>query len=242
MIPLLRLAPTIVALLVSAAILAACSRGSDTAPMPVDDGFANDRERVSYVFGVEFGTRIAPARDEIDTAVLAQAIADVLEGREPKLSPDEVAQVRQEFTQRMQQRLQIERQQSAERNLREGEAFLAANARKPEVVVTESGLQYRVVREGSGPKPSVRDRVRVHYHGTLIDGTIFDSSVERGEPAEFALGGVILGWVEALRQMPVGSKYQLFIPPHLAYREQGTGQIGPNATLIFDVELLEIVD
>jgi FKBP-type peptidyl-prolyl cis-trans isomerase FklB len=126
-------------------------------------------------------------------------------------------------------------------NLEEGQAFLSENAQRSEVITTESGLQYEVLVLGDGPKPAATDFVKVHYHGTLLDGTVFDSSVDRGEPAEFPVNGVISGWVEALQLMSVGSKYKLFIPSGLAYGERGAGaQIGPNSTLIFEVELLEI--
>ena len=230
---------TAIALYLCISLLTACSRSESP---PADDGFADDRDRVSYVFGTEFGRRLELARDEIDTAALAQGIIDVFEGRELKLEPEEATRLRQEFAQQLQERAQAERSELAERNLREGEAFLAENAERSDITVTASGLQYRVVREADGPRPRPRDRVRVHYHGSLIDGTVFDSSVERGEPAEFPVSGVIQGWIEALQLMPVGSAYQLFVPSHLGYREQGSGRIGPNATLIFDVELLEIVD
>ncbi len=126
-------------------------------------------------------------------------------------------------------------------NLKAGEDFLAANKQRPEVHTTDSGLQYEVLKEGDGPKPKATDKVKCHYHGTLTDGTIFDSSVQRGQPATFPLNMVIKGWTEALQLMPVGSKYRLFLHPSLAYGERQTGAvIGPNSTLIFDVELLDI--
>ena len=125
-------------------------------------------------------------------------------------------------------------------NLKAGEDFLAANAKKEGVKTTASGLQYKVIKSGSGPSPKPTDTVKVHYNGTLIDGTVFDSSIRRGSPATFPVNGVIPGWTEALQLMKVGDKWQLFIPAKLAYGEQGPGPIGPNATLIFDVELLGI--
>ncbi|MFQ5448203.1 MAG: FKBP-type peptidyl-prolyl cis-trans isomerase, partial [Saprospiraceae bacterium] len=128
-----------------------------------------------------------------------------------------------------------------QKNLEEGRAFLEANKKREGVHVTESGLQYEILKEGSGPTPKAEDKVRVHYHGTLIDGTVFDSSVERGEPITFPVTGVIKGWVEALQMMQAGAKWKLFIPSNLAYGERGAGaQIGPNAVLIFEVELLGI--
>lgn len=133
------------------------------------------------------------------------------------------------------------KQEKLEANLKAGESFLEENKKRPEVKTTESGLQYEVLTEGNGAKPTATDKVKCHYHGTLIDGTIFDSSVQRGQPATFPLNMVIKGWTEALQLMPVGSKYRLFLHPSLAYGERQTGAvIGPNSTLIFDVELLDI--
>jgi FKBP-type peptidyl-prolyl cis-trans isomerase len=137
---------------------------------------------------------------------------------------------------------QKEQEMEARKNLEEGQAFLEENAGRSGVEVTESGLQYEVLKEGVGAKPTANDQVRVHYHGTLIDGTVFDSSVERGQPAVFGVGQVISGWTEALQLMPEGSKWKLFIPANLAYGERGAGsKIGPNSALIFEVELLEIM-
>jgi len=133
---------------------------------------------------------------------------------------------------------QIQKEKS-EANLKAGQAFLAQNGTRPGVTETESGLQYEILTEGNGPKPSASSKVTCHYHGTLTDGTVFDSSVQRGQPATFPLNMVIKGWTEALQLMPTGSKWRLFLPPHLAYGERQTGSfIGPNSTLIFDVELI----
>src|SRR5690606_2959694 len=149
-----------------------------------------------------------------------------------------------DFSMRMQARQMAEIQESGRKNAEEGEKFLAANAGKPDVQTTASGLQYQVLSEGSGAKPKAGDTVRVHYKGTLLDGETFDDSYARGEPVEFALAQVVPGWQEGLQLMPVGSKYKLWIPGELGYGEQGTpgGPIGPNATLVFEVELLDIVD
>lgn len=133
------------------------------------------------------------------------------------------------------------KQEKLEANLKAGESFLEENKKRPEIKTTDSGLQYEVLVEGNGAKPTATDKVKCHYHGTLIDGTIFDSSVQRGQPATFPLNMVIKGWTEALQLMPVGSKYRLFLHPSMAYGERQTGNvIGPNSTLIFDVELLDI--
>src|SRR5690606_5329496 len=169
-------------------------------------------------------------------------IRSTLAGEEPAMSQEEMMAVQQAFAQRLQTKRAAEMQAAAEANKAEGEAFLAANKGKPGVSATDSGLQYQVIEAGDGPKPAATDTVKVHYTGTLLDGTKFDSSVDRGEPAQFALNAVIPGWTEALQLMPVGAKYKLWIPSELGYGDRGTpGPIGPNQTLVFDVELIEIV-
>ena len=151
-------------------------------------------------------------------------------------------EVQKSFAERLQAKRAAEMQAAATKNKAEGEAFLSKNKSAPGVKTTASGLQYKVITEGKGPKPTGSDQVKVHYTGTLLDGTKFDSSYDRGQPAQFALNGVIKGWTEALQLMNVGSKYKLFVPSDLGYGENGTpGPIGPNATLIFEVELLEVV-
>jgi FKBP-type peptidyl-prolyl cis-trans isomerase len=159
------------------------------------------------------------------------------------LTNEEQLAVRQEFVRKLQAQQAEKAKAAAEKNKAEGEKFLADNKGKPGVKTTASGLQYTVIKEGTGPKPGPNDQVKVQYLGTLIDGTKFDSSYDRGQPAQFALNGVIPGWTEALQLMTVGSKYKLFIPSSLGYGERGTpgGPIGPNATLVFEVELVEIV-
>ncbi|MBX3725556.1 MAG: FKBP-type peptidyl-prolyl cis-trans isomerase [Xanthomonadales bacterium] len=202
-----------------------------------------DRQKVSYMVGMDLGRNLTQIQDELDVAVLVQGLQDTLAGRPTKLTEEQANQVKQDFMQKLQARAVEERTAQATANRTEGEAFLAENKNKPGVRSTESGLQYQVITEGRGSKPAATDRVRVHYVGTLLDGTKFDSSIDRGTPAEFALNGVIPGWTEALQLMSVGSKYKLFIPSDLAYGENGTpGPIGPNATLIFEVELLEILE
>jgi FKBP-type peptidyl-prolyl cis-trans isomerase FkpA len=201
-----------------------------------------EKQKVSYMVGMDVGRNLGQIKDEIDVDVLVQGMKDAMAGGETKLTPEQANEVKQAFMQKMQAKATEERTAAAAANRTEGEAFLAENGKKPGVRTTESGLQYQVITEGKGPKPAATDKVKVHYVGTLIDGTKFDSSIDRGQPAEFALNGVIKGWTEALQLMPVGSKYKLFVPSDLAYGEQGTpGPIGPNATLIFEVELLEIV-
>ena len=193
--------------------------------------------------GIGVGASLAPIREEIDLDVVMQALRTVVAGGTPLLGESEYQQVRASFGQRMQARAQAEAAALGARNAQEGAAFLAANKTRPGVFTTGSGLQYTVLESGSGPRPKATDTVRVHYRGTLLDGTEFDSSYSRNAPAEFGLDQVIMGWTEAVALMPVGSKYRFWIPGELAYGAKGTpgGPIGPNATLVFEVELLEIL-
>lgn len=193
-------------------------------------------EKFSYALGLSIsGNLIQSGVKQIDPEKFLLALNDVFSGQQPKLSAEEANKILQEF---------MEEQQSgdAKSNLEEGLLFLAKNREAEDVVETSSGLQYKIINEGDGESPNAADQVKCHYHGTLIDGTVFDSSVQRGQPAVFPVNGVIQGWVEALQMMSVGSKWRLFVPADLAYGERGAGgAIGPNTTLIFDVELLEIV-
>ena len=201
-----------------------------------------EKDKASYVVGMQIGGSLQQIKDEIDLDVVFAAIRSGLSGEEPALSREEAMEVQKAFAQRLQAKAQAETMAKAEANKKEGEAFLAANKGKAGVKSTESGLQYKVVTEGKGAKPAATDTVKVHYTGTLLDGTKFDSSVDRGEPAQFALNQVIPGWTEGLQLMPVGSKYEFWIPSELAYGDRATpGPIGPNATLHFEVELLEVV-
>ena len=198
---------------------------------------------VGYLIGGNVGRSLAPIKDELDMPVVMQAVRTVL--RDGELLMDETAlnAVRQSFSTRLQAGMAQKAQATAEANRAEGEAFLAKNKQVKGVFTTGSGLQYMVLRQGSGAMPRATDRVRVHYHGTLLDGTVFDSSYDRGEPTEFGLNQVIPGWTEGVGLMPVGAKYRFWIPGDLAYGARGTpgGPIGPNATLVFDVELQAIL-
>ncbi|MGV6851529.1 MAG: FKBP-type peptidyl-prolyl cis-trans isomerase, partial [bacterium] len=192
--------------------------------------------------GMQLGKSVKGLSEHVDLNIVIQAMTDVYEGKELKLTEDEAKQIRMAFSKQMQaeQTKKVEAEKLA--NLQEGQKYLAENGKRNEVTTTASGLQYEVVKNGNGEKPVDGDRVKVHYRGTLIDGTEFDSSYSRGEPVEFPLNGVIKGWTEALKLMSVGSKYKLYIPSELAYGERGTrGPIGPNATLLFEVELLDII-
>ncbi len=207
------------------------------------DKLTTEKDKVSYMVGMDLSNGLQQIKGEIDPAIVAQALQDALKGGKTLLTAEEALAIRQSFVQKMQAQMAEKQAAAGNKNKADGEAFLAANKSKPGVKTTASGLQYQVIKEGTGKKPGPNDQVKVHYLGTLIDGTKFDSSYDRGQPAQFALNGVIPGWTEALQLMPVGSKYKLFIPSNLAYGEKGSpGPIGPNSTLIFEVELLEILN
>ena len=198
-------------------------------------------EKVGLLVGADVGRSLAPVASEIDIPTFMQALRTVSQGGKPLLSDEEAGAVRSAFTARMNAKMQAQAAQAGSRNLAEGQAFLAKNKAVAGVHVTPSGLQYMVLRQGSGPQPMPTDRVRVNYRGTLLDGTEFDSSYKNGEPAEFALNEVVRGWTEGVGLMPVGSKYRFWIPSSLGYGAKGMGPIGPNATLVFDVELMAIL-
>jgi FKBP-type peptidyl-prolyl cis-trans isomerase FkpA len=200
-----------------------------------------DKARVGYLVGSDVGRSLAPIKSEFDMAVLMRGVRTVFDKTPPLLDEAEVATVRAAFAKRIQATMQAEAAALAGRNRSEGEAFLAKNKAVKGVFTTPSGLQYMILRQGAGQRPKPGDTVRVNYHGTLLDGSVFDSSYERGEPAQFSLSQVIPGWTEGVGMMPVGGKYRFWIPSNLAYGEQGPQEIGPNATLVFDVELLGIV-
>jgi len=193
-------------------------------------------EKVSYALGLSLGNNLLNSGiNSLNYNKLAKGIQDVLENNEPEMSNQEAQSIINDFFQALQEK-------ASEQTIKEGKSFLEDNAKRAEVITLESGLQYEILTKGNGAVPVSTDKVRVHYHGTLIDGTVFDSSVRRGQPAEFGVTQVIRGWVEALQLMPVGSKWKLFIPSDLAYGAQGAGQqIGPHTTLVFEVELIDIV-
>jgi len=204
---------------------------------------SDDKQKVAWVIGSNMGQQLVQIKDEIDFATLTRAAREYMEGKGPALDQQEAMEVMQAFEARMQAKERAQESEEAEKNQAEGQKFLQENEKKPGVSTTDTGLQYEVITEGSGPKPGPMDNVRVHYEGRLLNGEVFDSSYARGEPVQFNLDGVIPGWREGLLLMPVGSKYRLWIPGLLGYGETGTpgGPIGPNATLAFEVELLEIV-
>ena len=193
-------------------------------------------DKISYALGLSIGNNFQNSGiNNLQVEDFVKGLNDVLSGAQPAISYDEAKQVINEFFMNLQK-------QKLELNKKAGEEFLTINKGKAGVVTLPSGLQYQVLQNGEGAKPTASDKVKCHYHGTLINGTVFDSSVQRGQPAVFGVSQVIPGWVEALQLMSVGSKWRLFIPSELAYGEQGAGDvIEPNSTLIFDVELLESV-
>ena len=193
-------------------------------------------DRFSYSLGMSIaGNLIQSGVKTVNPEIFLEAFKDVFEGEMPKILPEEANKILEEFIGKA-------TAENGGDNREEGLKFLAENAKTKEVTELPSGLQFQVLKEGDGDLPKATDKVRCHYHGTLIDGTVFDSSVERGQPADFPVNGVIQGWVEALQLMSIGSKWKLFIPSELAYGQQGAGgAIGSNTALIFDVELLEIL-
>ncbi len=201
-----------------------------------------DKDKVSYTIGYDIGTNFKTQKIDVDSAVLLRGIQDAMADGDALMSDEDRKNTMVKFQTEMREKMESERKAAGGKNQADGEKFLAENKGKPGVVTTESGLQYMIITEGNGPKPSDADTVKTHYKGTLIDGTEFDSSYTRGQPASFPVKGVIAGWTEALQLMPTGSKWELYIPANLAYGDRGAGQsIGPNATLIFEIELLEIV-
>ena len=199
------------------------------------------KDKVSYSIGLDIGTTFKKQKMEINTDILAAGVKDGVSGANPLMTPEEVRAVMTEFSKDMREKAATASKEAGEKNTKEGEKFLAENKTKPGVKTTASGLQYIVEKEGSGTPPKETDTVVVNYRGTLIDGTEFDSSYKRGEPATFPVNRVIKGWTEALQLMKPGAKYKLFIPSNLAYGPGGAGgDIGPNATLLFEVELLSV--
>jgi len=206
-------------------------------------GLPTEKDQVSYMIGMAMAKQLEATKDDIDVDVIAKAIKTSLAGQKLLLTDEQASQIAQDFAQKMQAKQIAKMMADARTNLAAGEAFFAKNAKVAGVQTTPSGLQYQVVTEGKGPKPKPTDVVRVNYKGTLLDGKTFDSSYDRGEPATFPLDQVVPGWQEGIALMPVGSKYKFWIPAKLGYGDKGTpgGPIPPNATLVFEVELLDIV-
>lgn len=201
-------------------------------------------EQAAYAIGLDIGKSILADGAELNPDLVAKGLTDAMKKSKPLLTDEQIKETMTAFSKAMQAKADAKAKTAGEKNMKDGATFLAANKAKKGVKTTETGLQYEVLKAGTGASPKKTDVVRVHYHGTLIDGKVFDSSVERKEPAEFPVGRVIAGWTEALQLMKVGDKWKLTIPANLAYGERGTpgGPIPPNAVLVFEVELLEIVE
>ncbi|MFZ1694762.1 MAG: FKBP-type peptidyl-prolyl cis-trans isomerase [Flavobacteriales bacterium] len=228
----------LVTVLAATAFITACSQGQKGRV-----SLATEIDSVSYAIGADIGTNFKRNKlQDVNVQALAMGLSDALDSA-GLMSEDEVNKVVQGYMMKMQEAKMAEQRVQGEENRVKGEKYLADNGKRKEVVTTSTGLQYEVIKMGSGAKPTGEQQVKVHYHGTLIDGTIFDSSVQRGEPIVYPVNGFVQGWQEALQMMPVGSKWKLFIPSDLGYGSQAApgGQIPANSTLIFDIELLDIV-
>ncbi len=206
-----------------------------------EQALTTQKQKLSYAIGVDAARGFKRVGLDIDLDVMIKALRDATSDSKLLMSDEEMRAVMIAYQKEMQQKQAEAAKIAAEKNKKDGDAFLAANKTKEGVVTLASGLQYKILKAGEGKRPTDEDTVEVNYRGTLLDGTEFDSSYKRGKPASFPLKGIIPGWIEALKLMPVGSKWQLFVPPELAYGARGAGrEIGPNATLIFEVELLAI--
>lgn len=215
----------------------------DAAATPAGDqvaGLPSEKDRISYMVGMDLARSLEPVKDEIDFETVAKAVKTGLAGGKYLMTDEQAQKVREAFTAKLQAKQIADMMAKAKKNATDGAAFLAANAKKPNIKTTETGLQYEVLSEGKGAKPKATDVVQVNYKGSLLDGTVFDDSSQHGGPATIPLAQVVPGWREGIALMPAGSKYRFWIPAALGYGEQGTpgGPIPPNATLVFDVELL----
>jgi FKBP-type peptidyl-prolyl cis-trans isomerase FklB len=222
----------------------ACTE-SETVPQVQDQSISleTSREKSSYALGIDIGNNIAQGGMDIDVDLLLTGLRHGLEGQEPLMTEDEQFEALMVLQEEFMQAQMIKAQEKAQANIEQGMAFMEVFRQQEGIMETESGILYRVMTPGEGEKPGPRDIVTVHYTGTLVDGTVFDSSVERGEPATFPLDQVISGWTEILQIMPQGSKWEVVIPPDQAYGEQQAGPvIGPNSTLVFEIELLETMN
>jgi len=227
---------------IAAIMVAGCSAGTQQAKdKQAALSLDNESSKFSYAIGLDVGRSLKTIGTKLDLAAFNAAVETVIKGEKPRLSPKEITAVKRSVFKVQQGKLLAKQKELGLKNKAAGEKFLAENAKKEGVKTTASGLQYQVIKLGDGVKPRVTDKVKVNYKGTLIDGTVFDSSYKRGKSVTFPLNQVIKGWQEGLQLMPVGSKYRLFLPSSLAYGARGAGsRVGPNATLIFDVELLSI--
>ena len=227
-------------LIVPCLFMMGCNKGQDVQKVAE---LKTPAEKLGYALGSDIGKSFKKNEMDIDKNAFVQGFIDGLADAKPLLTPEETRNIQQSAIMDMRKKLSEKRQVAGEQNKKEGETFLAENAKKEGVKTTASGLQYEILTAGTGPMPQAADRVQVNYSGKLLDGTEFDSSYQRGKPSTFSVQGVIPGWTEALQMMPVGSKWRIVVPSELAYKEHGAGQkIGPNATLVFEIELVGIGD
>ncbi len=239
LIPAIALSSTVLVAQNKAATSAKKEPASATAA-PAKLKILTKKDSLSYAIGFAMASNLKQQNIAVNSATFQRATKDVLTGQPLSLDEATIQNVLMQFQQEMQAKANAEKSKDGEINKMASQKFLEENKKKEGVVTLPSGLQYKIIKEGTGPKPGPTDQVKTHYHGTLIDGKVFDSSVDRGEPVTFGVNQVIKGWTEALQLMPVGSKWKLFIPSDLAYGEFGPPSIGPSQALIFDVELLSI--
>ena len=222
-------------------LLSVAAQAQETTPPATAGEYKTNTEKVSYGIGWNIGSNLVSQDLGVDFELVKKGFADALAKADQKVSDEDIQAAMVAFQEELQKKMVAKREADAAKNAKDGPEFLAKNGKRPEVKTTESGLQYEVLKAGDGASPKATDTVTAHYHGTLLDGTVFDSSVDRGEPLSIPVNRVIPGWTEALQLMKVGDKWKLFIPAELAYGEHGSGPtIGPNAALIFEVELLSI--
>lgn len=223
----------------------ACSKkndGSDSTQKTSTAQFENDIDKVSYIIGVQIGQDFKRNYiEDVNVDMIARAIQDVLDDKTPAISESEMGTIMETYGTELRAKQEVAQAQEMTKNQAEASAFLASNALKPEIITLPDSLQYQILKEGTGPLPKATDMVKAHYRGSLLNGTEFDSSYSRNEPVEFNVSGMIPGWTEVLQLMKVGSQWKVFIPPQLAYGEQGNRVIPPNSLLVFEIELLEIV-
>ena len=235
----MNLTQRILAVALVAALAAACSKKEGESADASD--LTTDAQKFGYAIGVDIGNSLSPVKSEVDVDALINGMEEALAGKTPRLDDEAREKVKSEVSKRLQAKQMEERTAKAAAAKEAGEKFLAENGKRAGVKTTASGLQYEILTEGSGATPKATDKVTVHYKGTLIDGTEFDSSYARGQPVTFPLGNVIPGWTEGLQLIKTGGKAKLYIPSNLAYGERGAGaKIGPNETLVFEVELIAI--
>jgi len=233
----------VLAISACAALFVACApkEGDQSAASGDKTELTTDQQKFGYAVGVNLGQSLEQVRDEVDIAALKRGLDDAMSGGELAMTDEEREAIHKTVAERVQTKAKADREKQAADATEKGKAFLAENAKKEGVTTTASGLQYEVLTPGEGESPTADDMVTVNYRGTLIDGTEFDSSYSRGEPVTFPLGGVIPGWTEGVQLMKPGAKFKFVIPPELAYGERGAGaSIGPNETLIFEVELISV--